>query len=295
MLSFTENGEELLNLLCKYNIILKNGQVNTRYKAIIIKNNLTFLFSIIDDKIPRESLFFMIYNRIPNVCDSCGAPTKFINPKFINPSENSVFSLLCKNKKCKSIHTSKYMKFFTNNKAWQNKRICNFSTTVKTIKENGITKATEIALKAAVTKRNTYIGDKTVLELQNEKSIQTRIRNGNMIDPIYHTEYQKYAKAVYKFTANQQLNLLKNIEKRGHYNNNGYHLDHIFSIFDGFRFNIPIEIIGDIVNLRFIPAAQNTGKSGKSDLSLTNLFNRYFDYHFLNILPNTFSDFNNIL
>jgi hypothetical protein len=46
------------------------------------------------------------------------------------------------------------------------------------------------------------------------------------------------------------------------------HVDHIFSIRDGYLFNVPAEIIGHWTNLRLIPRIQNQRKSGKSERTL---------------------------
>jgi hypothetical protein len=42
-----------------------------------------------------------------------------------------------------------------------------------------------------------------------------------------------------------------------------YHLDHIIPIFHGWVHRIDPEIIGDISNLRFIPALENIKKGSK--------------------------------
>lgn len=70
-------------------------------------------------------------------------------------------------------------------------------------------------------------------------------------------EYEKYTRAVWQVTKQQQLESLLDYEKRG----KDFHLDHKFSIAEGYRQGITPEIIGNIINLRIITAFENTSKS----------------------------------
>lgn len=54
-----------------------------------------------------------------------------------------------------------------------------------------------------------------------------------------------------------------------------YHLDHIYSIMDGFRNNIPPEILASPINLRLLPNSINQRKHRHSDISLEELYNRH--------------------
>jgi hypothetical protein len=78
-------------------------------------------------------------------------------------------------------------------------------------------------------------------------------------------EKKTYYKRVRRLTERQPLHLLKNYEKRGHHttSEDPYHLDHIIPISYGWLNGIPAEIIADLPNLRFIPAAENISKSSK--------------------------------
>ena len=68
-----------------------------------------------------------------------------------------------------------------------------------------------------------------------------------------------YYKEVWKVTEKQALHTLSNYEKRGKVSRmeDAYHLDHIIPIIEGYKNNIKPEVIGDISNLRFIPALLN--------------------------------------
>tara|TARA_R110000868_G_scaffold12456_15_gene59604 strand:+ start:1235 stop:1537 length:303 start_codon:yes stop_codon:yes gene_type:complete len=77
-------------------------------------------------------------------------------------------------------------------------------------------------------------------------------------------DYRKYKLKVKRITNKQRLHTLPNYELRGRTGISGaYHLDHIYSISQGFINNIPEHVIGDIKNLRFIPWENNISKSGK--------------------------------
>lgn len=86
----------------------------------------------------------------------------------------------------------------------------------------------------------------------------------------------KYKKAVIRATN-------KNYEKYQHILNpdslprgvHTFHVDHKFSILDGYTNNIPIEVISSPVNCQLLPAHENRSKNGRSIISLDTLFNLY--------------------
>jgi len=65
------------------------------------------------------------------------------------------------------------------------------------------------------------------------------------------TEKKKYYQAVRRITRRQKVEVLEN------YGKEGYDLDHIVSQIEGYRRQIDPKIIGDISNLRYIPASEN--------------------------------------
>lgn len=54
-----------------------------------------------------------------------------------------------------------------------------------------------------------------------------------------------------------------------------YHLDHIYSMIDGFDNNIDVEIIGSVPNLRMVTSKYNLNKKGRSDMSKEVLIEKY--------------------
>ena len=85
-------------------------------------------------------------------------------------------------------------------------------------------------------------------------------------------DFIRYRNEVYKITKKQPLYLLENIEKRGQFD---YHLDHMFTICEGFRQNIPVYIVGNIINLEMLTCSDNLSKHNNCSLTKEQLFERY--------------------
>lgn len=111
-------------------------------------------------------------------------------------------------------------------------------------------------------------------------AIRTRIDNGRMVPIELRAEYLEYYDAVVRFTEKQDQTSLEHIEKRGVLgkDDNAQHLDHIVSIYDGFMNDVPVEIIGHIVNLQCIPGTDNIKKGNRSDMTIAQLYERYNNY-----------------
>jgi hypothetical protein len=74
---------------------------------------------------------------------------------------------------------------------------------------------------------------------------------------------------VYYWTNKNDLSMLENNDKRSR---SGYHLDHKYSITEGFSNNIPPKIIGSLGNLEFIPAIDNGIKGTKCSITKETLY-----------------------
>lgn len=81
-------------------------------------------------------------------------------------------------------------------------------------------------------------------------------------------EFEKYLREVRSLSEKQPLYLLENFELRGHVSEDGFHLDHKFSIYDGFKNKIPPEKIANIKNLCFIHWRDNVKKNHKSSITI---------------------------
>jgi len=103
-----------------------------------------------------------------------------------------------------------------------------------------------------------------------DRALLSRYENGTAVRPEDKDDFEHYLQKVRKVTRNQPLHLLENIEKRGK-SKESYHLDHKYSIFQGFKDNIPVHIIGNIKNLEMINSRVNMSKNIKCSISLEEL------------------------
>lgn len=90
----------------------------------------------------------------------------------------------------------------------------------------------------------------------------------------YYNEYlpafESYRRKAWAATKKQPLETLENFDKRGR-GNNGYHLDHVVSISEGFKNNVKPQAIGSIHNLRMLPGRENIAKGTRSDMEINEL------------------------
>ena len=118
---------------------------------------------------------------------------------------------------------------------------------------------------------NSMKGKSSWTEESKKKYIQTGIEQGRFWkpdDPEY-VEFKKYRRKVYYWTSKNNLTLLENYEKRGR---TGYHLDHKYSISEGFKNNVPPKVIGSIDNLEFICYTDNLSKGTSCSITLEKLY-----------------------
>jgi hypothetical protein len=104
-----------------------------------------------------------------------------------------------------------------------------------------------------------------------EKSISTKLANSkSVVDPILKTDYEKYRQAVWRFS-NRSYKKYMSEQTRDRHN----HLDHVLSIVEGFRNNVPPEVVGSIHNLRMLEGNMNRSKSYRSEITPAELLERY--------------------
>ncbi len=86
-------------------------------------------------------------------------------------------------------------------------------------------------------------------------------------------DFSYYSYIVWKTTKRQEIKLLKNFDKRGRIdlNKEAYHLDHQYSIREGFLNNIPTYIIGNIENLEMILGRDNCSKQANCSITIEEL------------------------
>ena len=109
-----------------------------------------------------------------------------------------------------------------------------------------------------------------ILEKQKNTCRKTNEANGNWITEELVKDFKDYARLVWRYTNKNDLSTLENFEKRGQ-RPEDYHLDHKYSIFQGFKDNIPAKIIGNICNLKMLQSGQNLSKNKKCSISIEEL------------------------
>jgi len=87
-------------------------------------------------------------------------------------------------------------------------------------------------------------------------------------------DFLRYKQKVWAETKRNDLTILENYDRR---NKLDYHLDHMYSIFEGFRNNVDTYIIGHIENLRMLPYKENLSKFNKCSITLDELLLRIED------------------
>ena len=118
---------------------------------------------------------------------------------------------------------------------------------------------------------NSMKGKSFWTEESKKKYIQTGIEQGRFWkpdDPEY-VEFKKYRRKVYYWTSKNNLDVLENSDKRGR---GRYHLDHKYSIAEGFRNKVPPKIIGSIDNLEFLLYTDNIKKGTSCSITLEKLY-----------------------
>ena len=102
----------------------------------------------------------------------------------------------------------------------------------------------------------------------------TNEENGHWITEDQVKDFKDYTKLVWRYTNQNDLNILENIEFRAH-TKEGYHLDHKYSIYQGFRDNISAKIIGNICNLEMLISGQNLSKNRKCSITKDDLLSNF--------------------
>jgi len=107
-------------------------------------------------------------------------------------------------------------------------------------------------------------------ECYSQKQTNTKVRKGQITDPKVKSDYELYRQAVWRFSNRTYKKHLSD-QKRDRQN----HLDHILSIVEGFRYQVPPEIVGSIHNIRIIAGQSNRHKSYRSEITVSELLEKY--------------------
>jgi hypothetical protein len=109
------------------------------------------------------------------------------------------------------------------------------------------------------------------LEKRIVQALETKRAKGMCVPKHHIPAHKAYKSQVRRVTSRQPVHLLENYHLRGLTSNGGWHIDHRFSISEGFRLGIDPEIVGHIANLVMLPGAVNVRKQGKCSITLKEL------------------------
>lgn len=84
--------------------------------------------------------------------------------------------------------------------------------------------------------------------------------------------YSRQVRLLSEKTFRKNKNIIDQNNKRSH----NYHLDHKYSVYDGFVNNIPPYILADVSNLEILPQKDNLVKYTNSSITLDELFEQVF-------------------
>lgn len=89
--------------------------------------------------------------------------------------------------------------------------------------------------------------------------------------------YEKYKREVYHYTNISVSNKYtqEQIKNRGRITGKNIHIDHIFSIIEGFNLKIDPKIIGCMSNIRILSVHENCSKHKKCGMTKEELFEKY--------------------
>lgn len=127
------------------------------------------------------------------------------------------------------------------------------------------------------------------------KGNTTKAANGLILDPRDRNEYYRYKMVVLYITEKFRQEITKGYKTGLAGTPGAYHIDHMFSIMNGYKNYVSPLVIGNKANLKMIPWKDNLSKHSSSSISLADLLinsnytidqsqKEYFD--FINLINN---------
>lgn len=108
-----------------------------------------------------------------------------------------------------------------------------------------------------------------------EKNRRTQISSGRWIDPSMRSEWYRYKRNVRRLTRKNYLANKDYINPQDFpFGNALYHIDHIYSIKDGFKNGIPYQLIANKYNLRVVWHIDNKKKHTISEQTIQELVSK---------------------
>lgn len=92
----------------------------------------------------------------------------------------------------------------------------------------------------------------------------TKIANGTILDPSLKDDFAAYTCDVWKHTRTSYRKFKDRIKNSSIDRSYNWHLDHVYSIYEGFQNSIPAKMIGHFSNLQMISREENITKNTQS-------------------------------
>lgn len=105
-----------------------------------------------------------------------------------------------------------------------------------------------------------------------KKQLKTKVSKGIINDPMILDDFEKYRREVRNLTEKNYKKFKHLINPLQIKRNKKYHLDHKFSIYEGYKQNIPSDVISHWVNLEITDGTINQSKGIKCSYSLDQLY-----------------------
>jgi hypothetical protein len=115
--------------------------------------------------------------------------------------------------------------------------------------------------------------DKTWRKAKSSNITKGKVKNGSAIDPTHKDAWVLYEDAVDRITRESWIYYQHVINPLGLERGKLFELDHKFSKSEGFKNNVPPEVIGHPANLEMIETSTNRKKYSKSSIKLEELYN----------------------
>lgn len=278
-------------------------------KSII--GTIKSLIKLFWEKESKENFSKTLYDIVFDIkelpkCKICGADANFHTKKFEYSNGCSIscstkYQMLVltpwteesKSKMVKKIKETKLKKYgsetYNNSEKHKESRLKNndgkwFSelslrkkeeTTLSKYGVKNVSQSDIIKLKVEETTLKNY-GIKRFPNISKEKVRKVNEEKGRWIPLDSLSDYKYYLRLVKIITNSQDISGLENLDKRGMSSlDESFHLDHKFSIFQGFTENILPIYIGSIQNLKMLESKTNISKGRSCSITKEELFNNF--------------------
>jgi len=272
--------------LCKIEEIYKKG--STGLKVIWKCDNSKCKFP---NKLHSISRYHLNINRSKNmhedlqICRSCQTSGDK-NPKYGDNRTWCELMGLERSKKMKNIYREK----FTGNKnpskkdevkIKKNQIIINFNNLYEFAKNKGfklnLLFGENKNAKLNLTCTNNHTFDINYHSLHRGQGCKFCYYESLKIDSKDIEKFEKYSKKI-RYSVRTTFRKYSDLIDPGNLKNTdkeNYHIDHIYSIYDGFKNNIDPNIISSYINLKVIKKSENLSKGKRSEMTKEELLERY--------------------